>query len=134
MMMKRMICTLASFAMLIGTCPPAQAEYLGELRRDIDWVINVDNSLAGGRTSMTVHYLIGRRDEKEINRDEIEIGLVEAGARTPLIFSKPGRAVRRIIIEVDGPLNTPIKVNVSQNAAYPADLFGRGTLVFNVVD
>jgi hypothetical protein len=40
--MKRLICTLAALTMLIWTCPPVQAEYLGELRRNIDWQVNVD--------------------------------------------------------------------------------------------
>jgi hypothetical protein len=134
-MMKRMICTLAALAMLIWPCPPARAESLGELRRGIAWQINVDNSLAGGpKTFVTVHYLIGKSDENGISRDEIEIGSVDAGARTQLIFSKPGRGVIRIIIEVDGPLNTAVKVNVTQNGAFPADIVGRGTLVFDVVD
>jgi len=134
-MKKRMICTLATLAMLIWTCPPAQAESLGELRRNLAWHINVDNSLAGGpKTFVTVHYLIGRSDENEISRDEIEIGSVDAGARTQLIFSTPGRGVRRILVEVDAPLNTPVTVNVSQAAAYLADITGYGRLVFDVVD
>ena len=133
-MLNKLTCIVAVLAMLIWTCPTAQAEYFGELRRDIDWHLNLDNSLSGGKTSVTVHYLIGRSGEKEISRDQIEIGSVDAGARTQLIFSKPGRGVRRMIIEVDGPINTEITVNVSQIAAFPADIFGRGSLVFDIVN
>jgi len=62
--MKRLICTIAAFAMLIWTGPPAQAEYKGELRRDIEWFLNVDNSAAAGITAVTVHYLIGKSGER----------------------------------------------------------------------
>lgn len=110
-MMKRMICTFAALAMLIWTCAPARAEYRGELRRDIDWKVIVDNSASAGKTAVTVHYLIGKSDEKEISRDEIEIASVDANARTQLIFSNPGRSVRRIIIEVDPPKNVTIDVD-----------------------
>lgn len=137
--MKRMICTLAALAMLIWTCPTAQAEYQGELGRDIDWQVNVDNAGAAGKTAVTVHYLIGRSGEKEISRDEIEIGLVEAGARTQLIFSKPVRGVRRIIVEVQQPMSTTIDVEVTQDGppfprSFPARLERPGSLVFDVVD
>lgn len=138
-MMKRMICTLAVLAMLTWTCPPAWAEYKGELRRDIDWQLNVDNTPNPGKTAVTVHYLIGRIGEKEISRDEIEIALVDAGARTQLIFSKPGRGVRRIIIEVDQPIPITIDVEITQsapfqNVSYPARMERPGSLVFEVVD
>ena len=86
--MKRTMCRLAALAMLMWTCPPAQAEYLGELRRDVDWQLQVDNSSSAGKTAVTVHYLIGRSGEKEISRDDIEIGLVAGGARTQLIYLK----------------------------------------------
>jgi hypothetical protein len=132
--MKRLVCTLTLLAMLIWTCTPAHAEYQGELLRDLAWQINVDNSEAGGKTAVTVHYLSGRSGEKEISRNEIEIGLVAAGARTQLVFSTLGKGISRIIVEVDAPLNTHITVNVSQAASYPADIVGYGRLVFNVVD
>ena len=137
--MKRTICALATVAMLIWMCPPAQAGYLGELRRDIDWQLNVDNSNAAGKSAVTVHYLIGRSGEKEISRDEIEIGSVEANARTQLIFSKPGRGVRRIIIEVQQSQNASIDVEVTQDGppfprSFPARMEIPGSLVFDVVD
>ena len=48
-MIKRTICTFAALAMLIWTCPPAQAEYKGELQR-LDWQLTVDNSSTTGST------------------------------------------------------------------------------------
>lgn len=133
--MKRFICSLAALAMLTWTCPPAQAEFKGDLRRDIDWVLIVDNSASAGPTAVTVHYLIGKSGEKEISRDEIEIALVAANARTQLIFSKPGRGVRRIIIEVDPPQFATIDVEIStQNTSFPHRVEGRSSLVCDVVD
>jgi hypothetical protein len=136
--MKRIICAFAALAMLILTCPLARADYLGELRRDIDWQLNVDNSSSPGKTAVTVHYLIGRSGEKEISRDEIEIGSVEAGARTQLIFSNPGRGVRRIIIELQQGQNLTIDVEVTQGGSFPRSFPHRfevpGNLVFDVVD
>jgi hypothetical protein len=137
--MKRMMSTLAALATLMWTCPAVQAEYVGELRRDTDWQFNVDNSSSAGNTAVMVHYLVGRSGEKEIRRDDIEIGLVAAGARTQLIFSKPGRDVRRIIIEVHPPMNATIDVEVSQGppfaSSFPARIEMRpGSLVFDIVD
>jgi hypothetical protein len=137
--MKRPICTLAALAMLIWTCPPAQAEFKGELRRNIHWQVNVDNSANPGPTAVQVHYLIGRSGEKEISRDEIEIALVAANARTELIFSTPGRGVRRIIIEVDQAIGVTIDVEITQDGppfptSFPHRFESPGSLVFEVVD
>lgn len=121
--------------MLIWTCPPARAEYKGELRRDIEWFLNVDNSAAAGITAVTVHYLIGKSGEKEMSRDEIEIAVVTANARTQLTFSKPGRGVRRIIIEVDPPPGGTIDVEIAtQNTSFPHHVEVRSSLVCDVVD
>jgi hypothetical protein len=137
--MKRFICTLAAIAMLIWICPPARAEFRGELLRDIDWILNFDNSASAGPTAVTVHYLIGKSGEKEISRDEIEIAAVDANARTRLIFSTPGRGVRRIIIEVDPPPGGTIDVEVTQsapfqNSSFPQRFEGPGSMVFDVAD
>ena len=130
-MIRKATWTLALLAMLIWECPPAQAEYQGELRRDLDLVLNVDNSSAASRTAVTVHYLSSGRDENEISRDEIEIRLVPAGGRVQFVFSKPGRGVRRIIVDVDAPKSTTIDVDF---AGFPERIEGHGHLVFDVVD
>jgi hypothetical protein len=133
-MMKRMICTLAALATLIWMCPPAQAEYKGQLR-NLAWELAVDNSSTTGGTAVTVHYLSNRRDEDEISREEIEIRLVPGSARVRLFFAKPGRAVRRIIIEVDPPTGeTIIPVEINQNSSIVETIQGYGRLVFDVAD
>ena len=138
-MIKGTICTLAVLAMLIWICPPARAEFKGELRRDIEWILIVDNSAAAGPTAVTIHYLIGKSGEKKISRDEIEIAAVDANARTQLFFSTPGRGVRRMIIEVEPPPGATIDVEVTQsapfqNSSFPQRFEGPGSMVFDVVD
>src|SRR5437588_6559190 len=56
--MKRMISTfVCALAVLIWTCAPVQAEFLGTLRSDQDWVINVDNSSSNAVSSISVNFL-----------------------------------------------------------------------------
>ena len=56
--MKRLICTLAAFAMLTCTGPPAQAGYQGTLRGDMGWFLTINNNAVGGKTSVTVYFLV----------------------------------------------------------------------------
>jgi len=134
-MMKRMTCTLAALAMLIWTCPPAQAEFKGRLQRDLDWALTVDNSSTTGETAVTVRYLSNRRNENEISSEEIEIRLVPGSERVQLLFSKPARNVRRIIIEVDPPATfTIIPLDINQDGSIAVTIQGYGRLVFDVVD
>ena len=50
---------------------------------------------------------------------EVSLTLVEANARTQLIFSTPGRGVRRVIIEVDA-LDAVIDVEITQGPPFPS--------------
>lgn len=124
--MKRLICTLAGLATLIWTCPPAQAEFKGTLPRDLDLILNVDNSSSSGQTGVTVIYL-GRG-----RIDDIEMRTVASGGRVQFVFSRPERGVRRIIVEVDPPLNSTV-IDVDF-AGFPERIEGFERLVFDVVD
>jgi hypothetical protein len=132
--MKRFICSLAALAMLIWSCPPAQAEFKGQLLRNLDWELTVDNSSTTGGTAVTVDYLGTRGDENEISRERIEIRLVPGSERVRLFFSQPGRGVKRIIIEVDAPEGATIPVDIIQNGSTAVTLQGYGRLVFEAVD
>jgi hypothetical protein len=132
--MKRMICALAALAMLIWMCPPAQAEFKGQLLRNLEWELTVDNSSTTGGTAVTVDYLSSRSDENEISREKIEIRLVPGSERVRLFFSAPGRGVKRIIIEVDAPAGATIPVDIIQNGSIAVTIQGYGRLVFEVVD
>lgn len=132
--MKKIIRPLAALAMLIWTCPPAQAEFKGQLLRNLDWELTVDNSSTTGATALTVEYLSTRGDENEISRERIEIRLVPGSERVRLLFSKPGRGVRRIIIEVDAPTGASIPVDIIQDGSSAVTVQGYGRLVFEAVD
>ena len=132
-MMKRMICTFAVLAMLVWTCPPAQAKFMGTLQRDQDWLIHFDNSSSCCGTGMTVYYLGNGRVLG------LEIFTVpgisdESQGRVEYAFSKPGRGVGRIIIEVDpgsDALDIPVEIN-QIGSSFTATLHGSGRLVFDV--
>ena len=131
MRINRLIFTFAcTIALLISTCPTTQAEFKGQLRRDLDWSLNVDNSSTTGATAITVYFLGSRGGD-------IEFRTVPGGDRVQLFFPKPGRGVRRIIIDVDPPSNQTIPVDLSQ-PPFIGSIFetvvGRGHLVFDVVD
>jgi len=132
--MKRMICTFAGLAMLIWMCPPAQAESRGQLLRNLDWELTVDNSSTTGGTAVTVEYLSSKGDESVISRESIEIRLVPGSERVRLFFSKPGRGVKRIIVEVDAPAGATIPVDIIQNGSMAVTIQGYGRLVFEAVD
>jgi hypothetical protein len=133
--MKRMFCTLAALAMLIWTAPPARAEFKGELLREMDWLIHFDNSSTSGSTAMTVYYL-GSRGVMDLNIFTVPGNSDDSQGRVEYAFSKPGRGVRRIIVEVDPPtefLDIPVEISQTGRSLF-ATLHGSGRLVFNVVD
>jgi hypothetical protein len=125
-MLKKLACALAALAMLIGICPPAQADFKGMLNRDQDGVLSVDNSSTTGATAITVYYLSSRREDIEIFR-------APGGARIQFPFAAPGRGVTRVIIEVSPPINQTIPVELSQNGiSFFHTSVGDTRLVFDV--
>ena len=133
-MMKRISRLISTFAstlvLLISTCPTAQAEFKGQMRRDLEWNLSVDNSSTTGGTAVTVYYLGS-------TRDDLEFRTVPGGDRVQLSFPKPGRGVKRIIIEVDPPNGQTIPVDLNQPpyiGSIAETVVGRGHLVFDVVD
>lgn len=127
-MLKKLNCTLAALAMLIWICPPVQAEYKGILKREA-WTLNVDNSATSAKTAITVHFY-GKRFE------DIEFRMVGGGpveGRVQLPFSQPGKDVTRILIEVDAPSPfNEVRIEVEQNASFPATFTGYGRMLFEV--
>jgi hypothetical protein len=124
-MMKRRIATCScALAALIWICAPAQAEYKGELPRDRDFTINVDNSAVTGKTAITVYYLGNRPDEIEFT--------APAGAQVSYVAPKPGKGVTRVIVQVDPPTNGAPGIEVSSNHSFPHNCLGHTVLVFDV--
>src|SRR5215475_12924531 len=120
--MKRRIATCAcALAALIWICAPARAEYKGELPRDQDITINLDNSAATGKSAITVYYLGNRPDEIEFT--------AAPGARAQYVAPKPGKGVTRVIVEVDPPTGATLFVEVS---GHPHTCNGHTRLVFDV--
>jgi hypothetical protein len=92
--MKKLMCALA---VLMLTCSQAQALFMGTLQRE-DWTLEIASSSPDGTTAVTVYYLGN-------GLQVIEIMSVPAGDTVQQVVAKPGKNVRRIIIEVDPPNN-----------------------------
>jgi hypothetical protein len=93
--MKRMICTLAAFAMLVLVNSPAQAEYTGTLQGDQLWLLEIDSGSVS-TIAVTIFYL-GK------SLDVGPIVSVPTGTTVQLADLKIPKGTRRIIIEVDPP-------------------------------
>lgn len=123
--MKRRIATYScALTALLWICAPARAEYKGELPREHDITINIDNSAVAGKTAITVFYLGNRPDEIEFT--------APAGGHISYVAPKPGKSVTRIIVQVD-PSNTGApSIEVVSNASFPHNCLGHTVLVFDV--
>ena len=122
--MKRLTCGLATLALVLCTWVPAQAEYLGTLPNDQELTLEITNATTAP-SSVTVYYL----DKRGLD----VIGTMTAQGTNAVseTFPKPGRNVRRVIIEIDpAPGNqTTLRINLSG-----AITIEKGTrLVFDVV-
>ena len=120
--MKKLMCALA---VLMLTCSPAQALFMGTLQREA-WMLEIA-SASPDTTAVTVYYLGN-------GLQVMEIISVPAGDTVQQVFAKPGKNVRRIIIEVDAPAGATIPVDIIQNGSIAVTIQGYGRLVFEVVD
>jgi hypothetical protein len=109
--MYRLISTFAcAVAMLIWTCPPAQADFKGDLKSDTPVTVEFTSGAGNaGGTHVAVYYL-GRGLDVEA------VFSVPAGTSFAQECSKPGSRVKRIIVEVDLPVGGEGVVRVSQGA------------------
>ena len=89
--MKKLLCALV---MLIMSGSPAQALFMGTLQREA-WTLEIA-SASPATTAVTV-YSLGN------GLQMLAILSVPAGATVQQDFAKPGKTVRRILIEVDPP-------------------------------
>ena len=123
---KVLACTLATFAMVMCTYIPAQAEFKGTLQGVLPWALEIDNSANTEPTAVTIFYF-GR------NLDFV-IHTVPAGGSDSLTDLKIPKGTRRIIIEVN-PGNgffAPIRV-IQGGSAFASPVLGDVRLVFDVV-
>ena len=93
--MKRLTCTLATLALVMATSIPARAEFKGTFQRDVPWMLEITSASFDNITA-TVCYL-GR------NLEVIELVTVQPGTTVQVNIPKPGRGVRRVVVDVDLP-------------------------------
>ena len=94
-MMKRLTCTLAALALVMGISIPASAEFKGRFVRDLPWMLEITNTSSDDMAA-TIYYL-GR------DLEVVEIVTVPAGTTVQRNIPKPGRGVRRVVVDVDLP-------------------------------
>ncbi len=107
-MMKRLTCTLAALALVMSAYIPAQAEFKGTLKRDQPWMLEINNASYDNATA-TVYYL-GR------DLEVAELVTVPSGGTVQTNITKPGRGVRRVIVEVDEAVNGEGTMRIVQGA------------------
>ena len=122
--MKRLTCALATLALVMCTYIPARAEFGGRLPRTEDLTITITNT-AATTTLVTIYYL----DKRGID----VVGTMTATGTDPTLetFPKPGKGVRRVIIQVDPSPGTQTKLTL--NATAPQTIEAGIQLVFDLV-
>ncbi len=109
--MKILMCALA---VLLLTCSPAQARFMGTLQREA-WMLEIA-SASPDITAVTVYYLGS-------GLQVIEIMKVPPADTVQRVFAKPRRGVRRIIIEVDPAANGTVFGQAAVRIVQGADQF-----------
>lgn len=104
--MKRLTCTLAALALVMTISIPGRAEFTGKLQRDQPWMLEITSGSFDNITA-TVCYL-GR------NLEVIELVTVQPGATVQTNIARPGRGVRRVVVDVDLPFDDE---SISSNPA-----------------
>ncbi len=112
--MKRLTCTLAALALVMAISIPASAEFKGTLQRNQPWLLEIVSGSVDP-ISATVYYL-GRDVEV------VEIVTVPAGEVFHRNIPKPGRGVRRVVVDVDPVFQGTFAIRVNQGAG----VFGTG--------
>jgi hypothetical protein len=127
--MKRVFCTLAALTMLIWTCPQAHADFIGSLPSDQEWQLEV--TAATPSTNAATVYYLDRRGGSDI----VGIMTVIGADPTSQTFPKPGRSVKRIIIEIDPSPGSQCTIRINQGGQITlADSSGSGfRLVLDVI-
>jgi len=121
---RRLACTIAALAMLIWTCTPAQAEFLGTLQRNQTWLLSVDNSNNAEAAAVTIFYL-----GKTLSFNVVSIAAVTLLNLPDLQIP---RFTDRIIIELDPAFGMSTYVLITQGGTAFTNPGFSGTLVLNV--
>jgi hypothetical protein len=121
---RRLACTIAALAVLIWTCTPAQADFLGTLQSNQTWLLSVDNSNNSETAAVTIFYL-----GKTSSFDTFSIPALGLLNLPDLQIPK---FTRRIIIQLDPAFGMSTPVLVTQGATGFTHPGFSGTLVLNV--
>lgn len=119
---------IAALAVLMGSqLPSGKSNHAGKLQHGQEWHIDVDATDAPGPTAFTVYYL-GERRQRDLKN------LTVPGAATmSLPLAKPGRGVKRIVIEVSPPAGSLVCVEIRQGSlSHPSGFFGDHRIVIDV--
>ena len=106
--MKGLICALSVLAILVLSSGPAHAASKGSMQRDV-WSLELDNT-AVDATTMTVYYM-GKRLQV-VSLITVPGGVQGFSQSMP----KPGKGIRRVIIDVDPPDNGRVTARINQGA------------------
>jgi hypothetical protein len=121
---RRLAYTIAALAMLIWTCNPAQADFLGTLQSNQTWSLAVDNSNNSEAAAVTIFYL-----GKTLSFNSISIA---AETLPDLHDLQIPKFTGRIIIQLDPAFGMSTPVLVTQGATAFTNPGFSGTLVLNV--
>ena len=121
-MKKRLICTVVALTLVMWAYIPSRAEYAGNVARDFGFTIEIQNTI-DSTTTVTVYYV----DSKGLD----VIGTLTVQGPTPFreAFPKPGKAVTRVIIDVDPSFGTQTSLRLNDGPPITMDEGKR--LVFN---
>ena len=121
--MKRLNCALATLAMVMCTYIPARAEFGGRLSSNQEFTVVITNTSAT-TTVVTIYYI----DKRGLD----VVGMMTVSGTDPVLetFPKPGRDVRRVIIQVDPSPAQQVKLTLNQSA--PQTFEAGIQLVFDV--
>lgn len=123
-MMQRIMRRLTVLVMVMFTCSPVWAEYAGTLQRDQPFTVSI-TSASTDTVAVTVYYLDNR------GTANIEfMSVSESGVQVQQEFPRPGKGVRRVIIEVDPPSGGTASLRIDQFP--PVNVDGSVRIVFDV--
>jgi hypothetical protein len=120
---------IAALALLTGNRPQPAGDgpAAGKLQRGRQWEISVDARDAPGPTAFTVYYLGERRQLDLTNLT------VPRAAIMSLPLPKPGRGVKRVVIEVSPPAGSLVCLEIRQGTlSHPHGFFGNHRIVMDV--
>lgn len=127
-LMKTLIPAIAALALLLTSCDPAQATYMGTAYSDQPLSLMIQNA-SGDRLAVTVYYLGSR--QTVVALESVPAATAMAPGAGSFSFPNPGKGVRRIVVEIDVPVGGRIATTINALPSINAD--GDARYVLDVV-